>query len=152
MTHRTDGFRSIDALSRRGVMRGAAVGGLTVPLLAACGGEDDAANPTATPDGSTSAGGAEVTLAAADVPIGGGTILAEDRVVITQPTEGDFRAFTAICPHQSCVVSAVTDGEIQCVCHGSAFSIEDGSVVNGPATAGLAETPVKADGSDLFVG
>lgn len=148
MTQRTDRSRSIDALSRRGVMRGAAVGGLAVPLLAACGGDDESGSSTATPEDSS----AGATVAAADVPVGGGAILAEDKVVVTQPTEGDFKAFTAICTHQGCVVSSVSDGEIQCKCHGSAFSIEDGTVITGPATAGLAETTVKVDGSDLVVG
>ena len=58
---------------------------------------------------------------------------------MTQPTEGEFKCFTAVCTHQGCIVSSVQAGGIRCECHGSAFSIEDGSAVNPPATEPLDE-------------
>ena len=69
-----------------------------------------------------------------EIPVGGGTIFADEQVVVTQPTEGEFKAFTAVCTHQGCHVSSVSDGTINCACHGSQFSIDDGSVEPGPAT------------------
>ena len=53
--------------------------------------------------------------------------------MVTQPTEGDFKAFSALCTHQGCVVSEIKGEDIDCTCHGSKFSIADGSVVDGPA-------------------
>ena len=71
-------------------------------------------------------------------PGGGGKIIDGPNIVITQPEAGSFKAFTAVCTHQGCIVSTVSNGTIDCPCHGSKFSIKDGSVVNGPATSPLA--------------
>ena len=54
-----------------------------------------------------------------DIPVGGGVIIDDPAVVITQPAEGEVKAFTAICTHQGCLVSEVVDNEIICPCHGS---------------------------------
>ncbi|CAN5285917.1 Rieske (2Fe-2S) protein [soil metagenome] len=147
-----------EPLSRRTLVRSAAVGGLGLPLLAACG--DDAASPSSGPssesptsgDSPTSGGGdGGVSVPQADVPVGGGTII-DQSVVVTQPAEGEFKAFTAICTHQNCPVTDVTDGKIHCDCHESFYSIDDGSVLSGPAPAALEEFSVSVKGSDLVVG
>jgi Rieske Fe-S protein len=71
---------------------------------------------------------------AGEVPVGGGLIVADQELVITQPSEGQFAGFSAICTHQGCTVDAVADGTINCPCHGSRFSIVDGSVVRAAST------------------
>jgi len=38
---------------------------------------------------------------------------------------------------------------ISCPCHGSAFSAEDGSVENGPASRPLREIPVTVEGDQV---
>jgi Rieske Fe-S protein len=77
-------------------------------------------------------------------------IFAEQNVVVTQPTEGEFRGFDNICTHQGCPVSDVTD-TINCNCHGSKFSLEDGSVVSAPATKALSAKQVTlVDGKILL--
>ena len=148
--------------SRRHVLSLAAGFG-AVGLLAACGGDDIATEPdaegpgdsagTSSEAGSTSAdggGGAGGALAAtADVPVGGGVILDQQKVVVTQPTEGTFKAFTAICTHQSCTVASVKNGTISCACHGSSFSATDGSVKTGPATRPLKEVAVTVEGDQV---
>ncbi len=73
--------------------------------------------------------------------MGGGVILAEQKIVITQPTEGEFKAFTAVCTHQACIVAEVQE-TINCTCHQSKYSIEDGSVQGGPAPAPLEEVAI----------
>ena len=70
--------------------------------------------------------------------------------MITQPTAGEFKAFSSICTHQNCPVADVTD-TINCTCHGSKFSIADGSVLNPPATNPLGERTVTVDGDNLTV-
>ncbi|MBF4767907.1 Rieske (2Fe-2S) protein [Nocardioides agariphilus] len=144
-------------LLRRRTLAGAVTAGLALPALAACsgdGGTQVATDPN-TPGGSTSrtpGGNTDAFAQTSDIEVGGGTIYPDAQVVITQPTEGDFKCFTAVCTHQGCIVSSVSDGSIHCDCHGSAFSIKDGSVVNGPATQPLAAEDFSVDGDAITLG
>ena len=145
-------------LDRRTVLRGAAVGGVAVPLLAGCGGGDSGSGGASTSAGSGSSGGSGQgsgggggKLATSDVPVGGGKILTGQQVVVTQPKKGDFKAFTAVCTHQGCLVTQVTGGSIVCPCHGSKFSIEDGSPQAGPAQSALASKKVTVEGDQISV-
>jgi Rieske Fe-S protein len=67
------------------------------------------------------------------VPIGGGVVLSSDTVVLTRGSTGPVHAFSAVCTHQGCLVNQVSDGTIDCPCHGSRFNAETGAVVAGPA-------------------
>jgi Rieske Fe-S protein len=144
-------------LLRRRTLAGAVTAGLALPARAACsgdGGTQVATDPN-TPGGSTSrtpGGNTDAFAQTSDIEVGGGTIYPDAQVVITQPTEGDFKCFTAVCTHQGCIVSSVSDGSIHCDCHGSAFSIKDGSVVNGPATQPLAAEDFSVDGDAITLG
>jgi Rieske Fe-S protein len=102
--------------------------------------------------GTPAAGGAAVLASTASVPVGGGKILTAQQIVITQPTAGSYKAFTAVCTHQGCIVSTVADGTIDCPCHGSKFSVKDGSVVNGPAPSPLAAVAIKVEGASIVRG
>jgi Rieske Fe-S protein len=86
------------------------------------------------------------------VGVGSGVVYDGPKVVVTQPVEGDIRAFTAVCPHQGCLVSEVTNNEILCPCHGSLFSAEDGAVITGPATTGLAPVAVSVVDDQVVLG
>lgn len=91
-------------------------------------------------------------VAASDVPVGSGVILDEpDNYVVTQPTRGKYKAFTAICTHQQCRVTEVRDDVIYCPCHDSEFSIKNGSVVNPPAQEPLEEFDVQVSGGKVYV-
>ena len=141
-------------LTRRGVLRGAAVSGVALPVLAACG-ADDATTGTSAPETSAGGGGAGgASVATADVPVGGGTIVTDDDdnvFVVTQPAEGEFKAFSGICTHQKCPVTEVAGDEIVCNCHGSRYAVADGSVVEGPAPAPLAEVTATVEGDQVVV-
>lgn len=156
-----------DGLGRRTMLTGAAVAGVGLPLLAACGGDDEGASsgtdttpaeessPAAedsSPAGedSSAAGGGDALAATADVAVGGAVFLDEPSVVITQPTEGDFHAFDRACTHQGCPVVDLVDGNIHCNCHGSMFSATDGSVVQGPANAPLATVDITVEGDQIL--
>ncbi len=81
--------------------------------------------------------------------LGGCFVVAAAKVVVTQPTEGEFKAFSAVCTHQGCVVESSSEGEIPCPCHASRFSLDDGSPVSGPATAPLAAVAITVDGDAI---
>lgn len=130
--------------------------------LAACGGGEEkkpagepagpsapsaeapaASSPAASAAASAPAQGAKPLVDSSKVPVGGGTVLKEAKLVVTQPTAGSFRCFSAVCTHQGCLVNKVADGTIDCPCHGSKFQVADGSVAQGPATRPLEEKQIK---------
>ena len=88
----------------------------------------------------------------AKVPQGGGEILPKAQVVVTQPSHGQFKCFSAICTHAGCLVGTVQNGAIICPCHGSQFSVKDGSVINGPATQPLPEYKITVKGTRIVRG
>ncbi|CAO5253354.1 Rieske (2Fe-2S) protein [Frankia sp. AgKG'84/4] len=152
--------------SRRGVLSAAAVVGTGAGLaLAGCSssGSSDASAPASTSsDASSAPASAAATTAAgssgtvlgatSQVPVGGGMIFSSEKVVVTQPTAGTFKAFSSTCTHQGCQVNAVADGQIKCPCHGSRFSATDGSVVGGPAPRPLPAANVSVQGTNLVLG
>ncbi|MFI7611994.1 ubiquinol-cytochrome c reductase iron-sulfur subunit [Nonomuraea terrae] len=85
----------------------------------------------------------------ADIPEGGGKVFKNQNVVVTQPAAGEYKAFSATCTHQGCAVAGVSNGTINCPCHGSKFSIQDGSVANGPASEPLEEKQITVDGEKI---
>lgn len=91
----------------------------------------------------------DVLVSATDVPVGGAVFLQSRGVVVTQPTEGAFKAFDARCPHQGCMVSDTQSEDLLCPCHGSLFSPDTGEVLRGPARSGLSEIPVKASDGQI---
>ncbi|MFE9645601.1 Rieske (2Fe-2S) protein [Streptomyces sp. NPDC006365] len=84
-----------------------------------------------------------------DIPVGGGKIFKDEQVVVTQPEQGEFKAFSAICTHQRCTVANVSDGTINCTCHGSKFRVADASVADGPATRPLPEEKIAVTGNSI---
>ena len=102
----------------------------------------------ASPGGSN---GSTVLAKTTDIPVGGGKIFEAQQVVVVQPVAGTFKAFSAICTHQGCVVGSVQNGKIVCPCHNSEFSATDGSVTQGPAVTALAAKTVSRSGDTLTV-
>jgi Rieske Fe-S protein len=144
-----------EKLSRR-TLGGLAAAGVGAPLLAACSSDDSGqATDPSTPDSSapasssSAAGGGNVLTSTSDIEVGGGAIFEDEKVVVTQPSKGEFKCFTAVCSHQGCIVSSVSDGTINCACHGSKYSIENGDVEQGPATFPLAEEPITVSGDQI---
>lgn len=152
----TDLAHSLDDVcpSRRAVFRGLfALGGVAlVPgVITACssdgggGGTDDALGD----------GGGGGSISASDVAVGNAVVVdvGGESVVVAQPTEGEFVAFSATCTHQGTTVG-VSDGlELTCPNHGSRFDAGDGAaVINGPATSPLRSVPVALEGDQLVIG
>ncbi|KRE92575.1 hypothetical protein ASG76_16545 [Nocardioides sp. Soil774] len=142
------------AINRRRALSGSAAVAVGVPILAACGngsastGSTGADGSGSSPSGSGGAAG-ETLATAADVPVGGCFVVSGAKVVVTQPSAGDFKAFTAVCTHQGCLVETSSEGDIPCPCHGSKFSLDDGSPISGPASAPLAAVDITVDGDTI---
>jgi len=145
---------------RRTVIRGAGVVGvaaLGATALAACGGDSSTSTSTASSSSSAatstqaSGSGGDAGIAKADIPVGGGTIIAASKTVVTQPKAGEFKAFTSICTHMGCPVAQVSNGTIDCNCHGSQYDIATGAVTRGPATKPLAPKTVTVKGDQVIV-
>ncbi|WP_346012423.1 Rieske (2Fe-2S) protein [Streptomyces sp. SID3343] len=121
-----------------------AAGGAT---LVACGGGGGGGG-----DGKDKAPAADKTLgAASEVPVGGGKVYDNAKVVVTQPTAGDFKAFTAVCTHQQCLVGSVKGTEIDCPCHGSRFDASTGKVLGGPAPSPLAPKTIQVTDGQIIL-
>jgi nitrite reductase/ring-hydroxylating ferredoxin subunit len=157
-----------DNLSRRNVLAGTAAVGATA-ALAACGSSDSGstssgstATSAATGSATTAAPTAAATTAGtgassaltstSDIPVGGGKIFADQKVVVTQPTSGTFKGFSAVCTHAGCTVGSISSGEIICPCHNSHFSVTDGSVKSGPASSALPAVTLKVSGTSITLG
>ncbi|MFG2317538.1 MULTISPECIES: Rieske (2Fe-2S) protein [Streptomyces] len=126
--------------TRRTVLRCTGAG--AAALCAGCGdGGGDGGSSAVSPGRELAATG--------DIPIAGGKVLTEEKIVVTQPAKGEFKAFSAVCTHQGCIVSDVRDGTIDCACHGSRFAAADGSVVRGPATKPLPEKRITVEGNSV---
>lgn len=137
--------------TRRGMLLGVGLVGLA-GTLSACGSKDASGDSSGASSGSGDQGSGGSLGKASDIPVGGGKIFKSEKVVVTQPKQGDFKAFSATCTHRGCTVGSVSDGKIHCPCHGSAFNVTDGSVANGPAAKPLPSKTVTVQNGELKLG
>ena len=171
-----DSVHEASGTTRRSVLRAAgavALAGAGVAPLTGCAAESTSGAPSTTPaepatsEPASSSPTAEATsakpsaskaqapkgpsVATSKVSVGGGVILADADYVVTQPSKGSYKAFSKICTHQGCPVAEVRDGVIHCNCHGSEYSIKDGSVTKPPAPKPLAEAKTKVFEVEVYV-
>ena len=148
--------------TRRGVLAGVGLVGLA-GAVSACGSGGSGSSSAGTNAGSapsSASGGGGSTAAAqgsalattSEIPVGSGKIFTSEKVVVTQPNSGDFKAFSAVCTHMGCIVATISNGTIDCPCHGSQYSISTGAVVGGPAPSPLPAQAIRLTGSNIFLG
>jgi nitrite reductase/ring-hydroxylating ferredoxin subunit len=150
--------------TRRGVLAGVGLVGLA-SAITACGAGTSSSTPAvgnagttpAAPASSAAAVGASSSTATnalaatSKIPVGSGMIFPEPQVVVTQPTAGEFKAFSAVCTHMGCIVNQISNETIDCPCHGSQYSITTGAVVAGPAPRPLPAKQFKVSGGSIFL-
>jgi Rieske Fe-S protein len=165
----SDRPRQEQCATRRGVLLGAGLAGIG-GALAGCStaavpydaneqgqapGAEQPASSQAAAAGTTAAGASGITGTllghTSQVPVGGGMVFTAEKVVVTQPTKGQFKAFSAICTHVGCLCNAVASGTINCPCHGSKFSVSTGAVVAGPATSPLPGRTIAVTNGDILL-
>jgi Rieske Fe-S protein len=162
--------------TRRGMLAGVGLVGLAGAITACSSGGSSMSAAVADPATSSGMGASSPTSAAASapasassassamggsaagaltatsaIPVGGGKIFAAQTTVVTQPSAGEFKVFSAVCTHMGCIVSQIADGRIDCPCHGSEYSITDGAVLAGPAPKPLPAKPFKVTGDSIFL-
>lgn len=132
----SESVQPLSGPSRRTVVAAVGAAGLAVALTA-CGSEDDASGPS-------------TELArTGDIPEGGGKVFNDEKVVVSQPKAGDYKAFSTICTHQKCPMTDLQGDTITCACHKSQFSVLDGSVKKGPATEPLEAKQISVSGDSI---
>ena len=146
---------------RRAVLAGIGAAGVAAALAGCGGGSGDSGGTGAQPpagapspgpaDTGASGGDSSDAIKTSDIPVGGGKVFDTQNVVVTQPTAGQFKAFSATCTHQGCQVATVQGGTIHCPCHGSQYSIVDGSVKMGPSTRPLPAKEATVSGDQITV-
>ncbi|WP_369269725.1 Rieske (2Fe-2S) protein [Streptomyces sp. R11] len=156
----SESVQPVSGPSRRTVVAAVGAAGLAVALTA-CGSDDDASGSSteqgagagATTEAGGSSGGAGAGGAAlaktADIPEGSGKVFSDEKVVVSQPAAGDYKAFSTICTHQNCPMTDLKEDTLSCACHGSQFSVLDGSVKKGPATQPLAAKQISVSGDSI---
>jgi Rieske Fe-S protein len=156
--------------TRRGMLAGVGLVGLAGAITACSSGGSSMSAAVADPATSSGMGASTATSAAASapasaaggmaagaltatsaIPVGGGKIFAAQTTVVTQPSAGEFKVFSAVCTHMGCIVNQIADGRIDCPCHGSEYSITDGAVLAGPAPKPLPAKPFKVTGDSIFL-
>ncbi len=134
--------------TRRAALAGAGFAGLAA-TLAACGGSSGSSSGGTSGSGQAGSGGSAALASTSEIPVGGGKVFSAEKVVVTQPTAGEFKAFSAVCTHMQCLVDQVASGTIDCPCHGSEFSVKNGSMVSGPAPSPLPAQAIKVAGGKI---
>jgi len=157
--------------TRRGVLAGVGLVGLAGAITACgAGGSTSSSAAGGAPASTAPTGGGTATSAAASapsassggtsaaalastgqIPEGSGMIFTAKQVVVTQPTAGEYKAFSAVWTHMGCIVSQISNGTIDCPCHGSQYSIATGAVVAGPAPRPLPAKLIKVTGESIFL-
>ncbi|NUV69165.1 Rieske (2Fe-2S) protein [Streptomyces sp. CAI-121] len=139
-------------LGRRTVVAAVGAAGAAAALTACGGGSDDSGGSETVEQpgsGGEQQGGGAVLAATADIPEGGGMVFAAQKVVVTQPKPGEFKAFSSTCTHQGCAVRDVSAGTITCPCHNSTFDAATGSPTGGPATQPLPAREITVEGDSI---
>ncbi|KIH99478.1 iron-sulfur protein [Streptomonospora alba] len=130
-------------MSRRRLIGAAGAAGAAALGAAACGSPDEGPAPHDALRGT-------VVAQTSDIPVGGGSVVIDGKLVVTQPEKGDFKAFSAVCTHAGCTVQEV-EATVNCLCHGSEFDIATGDVRSGPADRPLEELSITVDGTDIVL-
>jgi nitrite reductase/ring-hydroxylating ferredoxin subunit len=89
-----------------------------------------------------------------EIPVGGSKLFTYPTDVepcfLLRPANDTYVAYSRICTHLSCPLFYQPDeGRLNCPCHGGAFSVADGSVLQGPPRKPLPRVILERRGDEL---
>ena len=123
-----------------------------LPGIASACGMTPAPEPASTVQQTTSV--PSTTIDASEVPVGtakqfdaGG-----ENVIVAQPTEGEFVAYSAVCTHQGGNVQVIEGMTLRCPLHGAEYDATAGANTLAPAPRPLDVVPVPVAGDKLPLG
>jgi cytochrome b6-f complex iron-sulfur subunit len=141
------GLAALAACSSSGDGGGSTAAGSAAPSSAA------SSSPSSPTPSSSPAASGTTLVATGRVPVGGGvSVTGKDgaKLIVTQPSKGQFKAMSAICTHMGCTV-APKNGTLDCPCHGSVYDLT-GAVKKGPAPTSLPSVQVSVSGGNVVQG
>ena len=131
--------------------------GMAAATTALCGCTGDSGDDPGVPAGVAEMCGANVCMklsANPELQMVGGMVfisIANKKLFVQRTSETELIALSAVCTHAACPVSFNGVDKFTCPCHGSAFAIADGSVINGPAQRPLDDFAVALTGDDVTI-
>jgi Rieske Fe-S protein len=89
-----------------------------------------------------------------DLPIGGVKLFnypgPDDPCILVRTSDAGFAAYSQKCTHLSCAVYyEASEKRLECPCHQGYFSLNDGSVLQGPPQRPLPRVVLQRNGDDL---
>ena len=87
-----------------------------------------------------------------EIPVGGVKLFqyANDQCILVRIGETSYAAYSQKCTHLSCAVFYSKEhNRLECLCHEGYFSVQDGSVLQGPPTRPLPKVTLEQRGSEL---
>ena len=90
-----------------------------------------------------------------DIAVGGVKLFSyptpEDPCILVRTAPDSFVAYSQKCTHLSCAVYYAKDeNRLECPCHEGYFSVEDGTVLQGPPPRPLPRVVLRREGNDLI--
>jgi Rieske Fe-S protein len=74
-----------------------------------------------------------------------------DPCIVIRTTDGEYVAYSQKCTHLSCAVYyEKQSNRLECPCHEGYFSVDDGSVLQGPPPRALPRVVLRRDGDTLI--
>ena len=97
----------------------------------------------------------KVVARAGEIPVGSVKLFEYpkpgEQCILVRTADNDYVAFSQKCTHLSCaVIYSRQNNRLECPCHQGYFSIQDGSVLQGPPTRPLPRVRLERSGDDLI--
>jgi Rieske Fe-S protein len=91
---------------------------------------------------------------AGEIPVGGVKLFlyptSKDQCILVRTAADEYVAYSQKCTHLSCAVFySAQHGRLECPCHNGAFSVRDGSVLQGPPPRPLPRVLLERRGQQL---